>query len=387
MTVCHVCFREMTSAVGCVDAPLHQLGEPIARLRYGTERPRWRDDRCPDCGVLRGERHHPGCDVETCPACRGQSISCGCRFDEDPLDPDDLDELAAESDDGEWLASVLDPATPAVGVAVADLAALTAPMRLRHAGHLASLHARAEQRGRPVPVELAALACDVVSATAAAGRGSLRRPDVVSAMHRAELALREHGVDVPPGLVGALAQVLEWADEVGALAVHRDPLDALLEPLRAHYGLGPPVEHHVCECFAPFDPDRPPGHRRFRLRSGHLCHLRVPPASPVDRGAADRALDELGRQLRHSRFGAPPDLARLDLLGSLELPGRPRLWVFGDADRPGRHDALLVDDGGTPHLPRIDRRRRLGYRLDAIPPHEAVHHCGLDHERHRGAVV
>ena len=38
---------------------------------------------CHDCGVQVGQFHVPGCDIEECPKCGGQSISCNCDNDEE----------------------------------------------------------------------------------------------------------------------------------------------------------------------------------------------------------------------------------------------------------------------------------------------------------------
>ena len=40
-----------------------------------------KERQCHDCGAKEGELHVPGCDMETCPFCFGQLISCGCIYE------------------------------------------------------------------------------------------------------------------------------------------------------------------------------------------------------------------------------------------------------------------------------------------------------------------
>ena len=59
-------------------------GKSVPRVRYGNEQDDWHAQTvpCHDCRVLKGEFHVPSCDVEECPVCGGQLISCDCPFEE-----------------------------------------------------------------------------------------------------------------------------------------------------------------------------------------------------------------------------------------------------------------------------------------------------------------
>lgn len=91
MAVCDWCDREMLSADSCTVDAFHVHGRRLEMIRFGHEEgwgPSTRG-KCGDCGVAKGQLHHPGCDVQRCPSCPGQLMWCGCEFDEDgPAEPD-----------------------------------------------------------------------------------------------------------------------------------------------------------------------------------------------------------------------------------------------------------------------------------------------------------
>jgi hypothetical protein len=90
MAICGFCGIEMTTGKSCAVEALHVDGHRVELARYGSESGVPRSSRrCGDCGVGRGGLHHPGCDLQRCPLCTRQLLTCPCRFDEDGSSFDD----------------------------------------------------------------------------------------------------------------------------------------------------------------------------------------------------------------------------------------------------------------------------------------------------------
>lgn len=66
------------------DYRIHPL--TLKRLPYTFMNPDQME--CSDCGVARGQLHIPGCDIETCPKCEWQALSCGCDAEDEEEDDD-----------------------------------------------------------------------------------------------------------------------------------------------------------------------------------------------------------------------------------------------------------------------------------------------------------
>jgi len=74
MAICTTCDADMELGVSCSLRVYEDFVDGVARRRIanGARQP------CGDCGTPSRGLHHPGCDLERCPACGRQALTCGC---------------------------------------------------------------------------------------------------------------------------------------------------------------------------------------------------------------------------------------------------------------------------------------------------------------------
>jgi predicted Zn-ribbon and HTH transcriptional regulator len=79
MAKCEECEKEMSKAKSCskdygtimIDGKTYKRDTKYFDI----------NKRCHDCGIenKKGNLHHFSCDMERCPKCKGQLISCDCN--------------------------------------------------------------------------------------------------------------------------------------------------------------------------------------------------------------------------------------------------------------------------------------------------------------------
>lgn len=77
---CGDCGQYMLEADGCTCSHIKLNGKTYERIKCGEGRHSLENiERCGDCGAKVSHYHHGGCDLETCPRCGMQLISCDCE--------------------------------------------------------------------------------------------------------------------------------------------------------------------------------------------------------------------------------------------------------------------------------------------------------------------
>jgi hypothetical protein len=388
--ICDLCDQEMEEAASCNVGVLHLAGEPYPVFPHGSDRG-WgpTKDRCGDCNVLPGGYHHVGCDIQVCPRCRGQLITCDCPWDELTVERADHHDAG---DDDAWgdpawddgLARVvrlpgLDrvPAGPVrTAPPLLPFGAAAAPYRARHHAALQRLAAWALARGRPCDLDQAALCVEAIEEIRGPEGLRLDRPDVCGVLSaRVPTLASLLRTLIPLELPVHLWSVVVWLHDEGGLAPGSAPLSVLLEPLGCYAGLGadglPMVPDDdvdfPCQCQLPHDPTCPPGLAQHVLGEDPVTgepvvvRARLRLRKEVPSIASHQPLFAFARRHRQERPHAELHVDDYTFLGTVDGSGStPQLWLYHRDDE--RRGEIAVDADGHRWAPRPDRRRKIGFR-------------------------
>lgn len=78
MAICKQCRQDTMTVVSCTQVTVWVDGAgEMTRIPYSLESAD-APERCRDCNVAVGGFHHKYCNLERCPKCGGQLVSCGC---------------------------------------------------------------------------------------------------------------------------------------------------------------------------------------------------------------------------------------------------------------------------------------------------------------------
>ena len=399
MAICTLCDQEMTEAASCSVEVLHQNGTPFELFPHGKDPgSRGARGRCPDCGVARVGYHHVGCDVQRCPSCRRQLISCDCRWDELRDEYVDDEYVVDDDEDLEHVVvpilrgrASLAPCAPPAPTPT-PFEAVAAPLRVRHRDAIRSLATWSLERGRPCDLDVAAACLDALERHRDAEGYRLGRPTVtnvlVSEVHNIAGAARTM---LPEDWHTVLWSVLTWLHEVGRLHARSDPLDVLREPLRC-YGLLDADGHAMpegsdvdfaCQCFVPYDSSLPPGVGRAIV--GHdpedgrqfLARAALRPRSRPTMLEDFQPLFAFARRLRSDMWVAvhPEAFSYVGRVLAERRSPELRLYQHDPTARRG-FDPLALDADATPWRAMPDRRHKVGYRWVETPDRIAATRAG-----------
>ena len=86
---CDYCKKDMNISNGCKERQIIRGNKKYKQIKVGDKGDFYENEEnavCGDCGAKYKNYHHLGCDLERCPACKGQLISCICGYErEDEL--------------------------------------------------------------------------------------------------------------------------------------------------------------------------------------------------------------------------------------------------------------------------------------------------------------